>query len=68
MALKKENYDACDSLVCSLAYVNINRHGIEKPVITQSLISQGHGKPTEIQYTMEMWGKTYERDITLYKS
>lgn len=65
--IKKENYDACDSLVCALAYVNINRHGIEKPVITQSIINQGDGKETEIHYTMEMWGKKYERDITLYK-
>lgn len=66
--LKKENYDACDSLVCALAYVNINRHGIEKPVVKQSLISQSHDKPTVIQYTMEMWGVKHERDITLYKS
>jgi hypothetical protein len=66
--LKKENYDACDSLVCALAYVNINRYGIEEPLIKQSFISQSAGKPTEIQYTMEMWGNKYERDITLYKS
>lgn len=66
--LKKENYDACDSLVCALAYVNINRYGVEEPLIKQSFISQSAGKPTEIQYTMEMWGNKYERDITLYKS
>lgn len=66
--IKKENYDACDSLVCSLAYVNINRYGVEKPVITQSVINQTNGKPTEVQYTMKMWDTTYERDITLYKS
>ena len=28
--LKKENYDACDSLVCVLAYININRYGIDE--------------------------------------
>ena len=65
--IKKENYDACDSLVCALAYVNINRHGIEKPIITQSIINQVSDKPIEIQYTMEMWGHQYEREITLYK-
>lgn len=66
--LKKENYDACDSLVCAIAYININRHGIEKPTISQSLIKQSDTSPTEIQYSMEMWGKKYERTITLYKS
>ncbi len=66
--IKKENYDACDSLVCALAYVNINRYGLEKPLITQSLISQTIDKPTEIHYTMEIWGKKYEREIVLYNS
>lgn len=61
--IKKENYDACDSLVCALAYVNINRYGVEKPVITKSIVCQNGDKPTEIQYTMEMWGKTFEREI-----
>lgn len=65
--IKKENYDACDSLVCALAYVNINRHGIEKPIISHSIISQEKDKPTEIHYTMEIWGEKYERDIVLYE-
>ena len=64
--LKKENYDACDSLVCSLAYVNINRYGVEKPKIINSIVQQFEGKPTEITYEMEMWGKKYEKQITLY--
>lgn len=64
--IKKENYDACDSLVCALAYVNINRYGVEKPVITQSVITQNTSSPTEIHYSMKMWDKIYERDITLY--
>lgn len=64
--IKKENYDACDSLVCALAYVNINRHGVEKPIITQSIVQQNEGNPTEITYTMEMWGNKYERCLTLY--
>ena len=66
--LKKENYDACDSLVCALAYVNINRHGIEKPVIQQSMITKNSESPTEVHYTMEIWGNKYEREITLYNS
>jgi hypothetical protein len=66
--IKKENYDACDSLVCALAYVNINRYGIEKPIITKSMVIQDKEKPTEIHYTMEMWGQQYDREITLYKN
>ena len=33
--IKKENYDACDALICSLAYSNINRYGLDKPVIKE---------------------------------
>ena len=28
--LKKENYDACDSLICALAYINVNHHGPQR--------------------------------------
>ena len=31
--LKKENFDACDSLICALAYININHHGLEEPTL-----------------------------------
>ena len=64
--IKKENYDACDSLVCALAYVNVNRYGLEKPLITHSIVQQNEGKNTEITYTMKIWNKIYERTITLY--
>ena len=66
--IKKENYDACDSLVCALAYVNVNRYGLEKPKVTNTIVQQCEGKPTEITYEMEMWGKKYEKQITLYNS
>lgn len=66
--IKKENYDACDSLVCALAYINVNRYGVEKPVITQSLIEKEKDKTTTIHYTMKIWDKIYERDITLYQN
>ena len=38
--LKKENYDACDSLVCALAYININHHGLEAPSISDYAIDK----------------------------
>ena len=66
--LKKENYDACDSLVCALAYVNVNRYGLTKPQIKQCIVEKNDKNGTNIHYTMEMWGKNYEKDLTLYKS
>lgn len=63
--IKKENYDACDSLVCALAYVNINRHGIASPVIKETVITQEVNKPIKILYKMQFWDKEYEREITL---
>ena len=42
--LKKENYDACDSLVCALAYININHHGLEEPKIKEYNIVQNNKK------------------------
>lgn len=66
--IKKENYDACDSLVCVLAYININRNGLELPKIKKTLISQQSNVPTKITYTMEIWGNDFEREIILYNS
>ena len=63
--IKKENYDACDSLVCALAYVNINRYGAEKPVVTGSMIQQGNDGKTLITYTMSIWKENYEKTLIL---
>lgn len=63
--IKKENYDACDSLVCVLAYINVNRYGVENPVISQSIIHE-NADETNIQYTMELWGEQITRKLTLY--
>jgi short-subunit dehydrogenase involved in D-alanine esterification of teichoic acids len=63
--IKKENYDACDSLVCALAYVNTNRHGVESPQIITSMITQEQNQNTVINYTMRMWGSDYEKILIL---
>lgn len=63
--IKKENYDACDSLVCALAYVNINRYGITSPIIKETVIMQETNKPTKIMYKMQFWEREYEREIIL---
>ena len=62
--VKKENYDACDSLVCVLAYININRYGVEEPKIIQSMIIQDDGQ-TVVEYTVSMWGKEYDKKLIL---
>ena len=64
--IKKENYDACDSLVCVLAYININRYGVEKPVITQSTITH-EDENTVVEYTVLMWGEEYDKKLILKK-
>ena len=62
--IKKENYDACDSLVCALAYVNINRYGVEKPIINKTIITQMDDK-LSILYNMNIWGRNYEKTLLL---
>lgn len=62
--IKKENYDACDSLVCALAYVNQKKYGEINPTIMDSEIIEGE-KLTEINYTMSVWDKKYIKKITL---
>lgn len=66
--LKKENYDACDSLVCALAYVNVNRYGLTKPTIKQCIVEKNEKENTKIHYTIEMLGQSYEKDLILYSS
>ena len=63
---KKENYDACDSLVCALAYVNINHHGIEKPRIG-SVEREDKDDSTVFKYTTVIWDRTYDKSLVLKK-
>ena len=62
---KKENYDACDSLICALAYVNINHHGIERPVISEhELISTNDGM-INVVYKTSIWGREYNKCFSI---
>ena len=64
--LKKENYDACDSLICALAYVNINHHGIEAPVIKDATIDYDpETRRVSITYVTSIWDKTYNKKLML---
>lgn len=58
--LKKQNYDACDSLVCALAYVNEKRYGDINPTITDYKINDD-----SVEYTFTVWGKIYKKRISL---
>lgn len=62
--IKKENYDACDALVCALAYVNVNRYGIEEPLVNDVEIKQV-GNETHISYTVNIWDKIYKKTLCL---
>ena len=64
--LKKQNYDACDSLVCSLAYINQKRYGNITPEIIESSIEETP-ENTIINYTTKIWDKTYNKKIVINK-
>lgn len=64
--LKKENYDACDSLICALAYVNINHHGVDKPII-ENVVREETKDDIKISYTTKIWDREYEKNIILSK-
>jgi len=62
--LKKENYDACDSLVCALAYININHHGVETPLIQTYDIEKVDDK-YHISYVTGIWDREYRKSLTI---
>ena len=64
--LKKENYDACDSLICALAYVNVNHHGIDRPVI-ESHDVHFEGENMVINYVTKIWDKKYNKKLVIKK-
>ena len=64
--LKKENYDACDSLICALAYININHYGIEKPTIIKHKKEETE-KEIIISYDTKIWNKIYSKTLRLQK-
>lgn len=64
---KKENYDACDSLICALAYVNINHNGVERPVIaSHNLIDNGDGTVT-VEYKTSIWNYEFDKKFVIPK-
>ena len=64
--LKKENYDACDSLVCVLAYINEKRYGkMEPKVVSWTSSVTTDRNEIYIEYTMDVWGKQITKKLIL---
>lgn len=65
--IKKENYDACDSLVCALAYINITRHDKpQKPYVVNYEITETDTEIT-ILYTTGIWEQRFSKKMILRK-
>lgn len=64
--IAKENYDACDALICTLAYININRYGLDKPTIISSS-KQNINNTIEYNYITKIWDKEYKKHLILLK-
>lgn len=62
--IAKENYDACDSLICALAFINVNKYGVSKAAIKNYSIDKSVDK-TIIKYTTSIWDKEYNKVIEL---
>ena len=62
--LKKENYDACDALICTLAYININHYGVDRAVISTSS-KKVLENSVEYHYTTKIWNKEFNKTLIL---
>lgn len=61
--IRKENFDACDSMVCVLAYINRKRHGsLDDVNVTEHAFDE---EKKILSYTTEIWGDKYERKIEI---
>lgn len=66
--LKKENYDACDSLICALAYVNINHHGLAPiDIVDCSIDEKTDPDNIIVEYTTSIWDRKYQKKMLLAK-
>jgi len=64
--LKKENFDACDSLICALAYVNINHHGIDSVKIEEAkYLPITESKEIRIDYKEKIWNRVYDKVLII---
>ncbi len=64
---KKENFDACDSLVCAISYSNLKRYGELKPLITNYDVVVNDDENVNISYQIDVWNKKNKKNIKLTK-
>lgn len=64
--LAKENYDACDALICILAYININRYGLDKPKIINYNKKELEDR-IEYTYITKVWNKEFSKILNIKK-
>ena len=62
--LLKQNYDACDALICVLAFININHNGLESPRIENVEIRK-ENKSKIIEYDISIWDKIFHKKCIL---
>lgn len=62
--LKKENFDACDSLICALAYVNINHHGIDDIKLEDAEITKRDNEIV-VNYKIKVWDREYNKVLNI---
>lgn len=62
--LKKENFDACDSLVCVLAYINNKKYGQLDAKISDYVINKKDNY-VEIKYKVSAWDDFYNKKIVI---
>lgn len=66
--LVKENFDASDSLVCILGYLNYEQHPDAEPVVTSVQKDTDKTGRTTYDYTFEFAGQTLDKKITIFNA
>jgi len=56
--LKKESFDASDSAICCIGYINKNKYGDMIPIITEHTTHND-----EISYIVKVWDKLYKHTL-----
>lgn len=64
--LRKENYDACDSLVCALAFINIKKYGKEEFHIDNYNITENNDEFI-ISYQTKIWDLKFDKILKIKK-
>jgi hypothetical protein len=64
---KKENFDACDSLVCALAYSNLKRFGEIVPDVNLISINDENNEFYNLTYELILWNNKLKKELKIEK-